>query len=144
MTMDAQAVALFSGDLAWSGMTVSLVVVIALMKVAPRNGGKSRSVHREPNDRDQQLATMGLSTPQDAIAILLHRLVRRLPTITTLAEHIAPTKRTTTLPISKKKNATCTTLFTCVSRNGNRSVHLGYTKPIFLHKWPPLLKRPPL
>ena len=96
------------------------------------------------NDRDQQIAAKGLSTPQDAIAILLHRLVRRLPTITTLAEHIAPTKRTTTLPISKKKNATCTTLFTCVSRNGNRSVHLGYTKPIFLHKWPPLLKRPPL
>ena len=30
------------------------------------------------NVGDQQLATMGLSTPQDAIAILLHRLVRPL------------------------------------------------------------------
>jgi hypothetical protein len=27
------------------------------------------------NDRDQQIAAKGLSTPQDAIAILLHRLV---------------------------------------------------------------------
>jgi hypothetical protein len=79
MTMDAQAVALFSGDLAWSGMTVSLVVVIALMKVAPRNGGKSRSVHREPNDFDQWLATAGLAIPLDAIASPLHRLVRRNP-----------------------------------------------------------------
>jgi hypothetical protein len=52
MTMDAQAVALLSGEMVWSGITISLVVVIALMKVAPRNGGKSRSVHREPNDRD--------------------------------------------------------------------------------------------
>jgi hypothetical protein len=62
----------------WSGITVSLVVEITLMKVAPRNGGKSRSVHREPNGRDQQIAANGLSTPQDAIAILLHRLVRPL------------------------------------------------------------------
>jgi len=29
------------------------------------------------NGRDQQIAANGLSTPQDAIAILLHRLVRR-------------------------------------------------------------------
>jgi hypothetical protein len=28
-----------------------------------------------PNGRDQQIAANGLSTPQDAIAILLHRLV---------------------------------------------------------------------
>jgi hypothetical protein len=28
------------------------------------------------NARDQQIAAKGLSTPQDAIAILLHRLVR--------------------------------------------------------------------
>jgi hypothetical protein len=76
MTMDAQAVALSSGDLAWSGMTISLVVVIALMKVAPRNGGKSRSVHREPNAKDQRLANKGLSTPPDFIASPLHRLVR--------------------------------------------------------------------
>jgi hypothetical protein len=65
MTMDAQAVALFSGDLAWSGMTVSLVVVIALMKVAPRNGGKSRSVHREPNVPDQRLAALGSAITHD-------------------------------------------------------------------------------
>jgi hypothetical protein len=65
MTMDAQAVALFSGDLAWSGMTVSLVVVIALMKVAPRNGGKSRSVHREPNAKDQRLAALGSAITND-------------------------------------------------------------------------------
>jgi hypothetical protein len=31
-----------------------------------------------PNGRDQQIAANGLSTPQDAIAILLHRLVRPL------------------------------------------------------------------
>ena len=30
------------------------------------------------NDRDEQIAANGLSTPQDAIAILLHRLVRTL------------------------------------------------------------------
>jgi len=30
-----------------------------------------------PNDRDQQLAKVGLSTPQDVRARLLHRLVRR-------------------------------------------------------------------
>jgi len=30
------------------------------------------------NGRDQQIAANGLSTPQDAIAILLHRLVRHL------------------------------------------------------------------
>ena len=29
-----------------------------------------------PNARDQQIAANGLSTPLDAIAILLHRLVR--------------------------------------------------------------------
>jgi hypothetical protein len=75
MTMDAQAVALLSGEMVWSGITVSLVVEITLMKVAPRNGGKSRSVHREPNVGDQQLATMGLSTPQAVRARLLHRLV---------------------------------------------------------------------
>jgi hypothetical protein len=56
MTMDAQAVALLSGEMVWSGITTSLVVVIALMKVAPRNGGKSRSVHREPNDCIEPLA----------------------------------------------------------------------------------------
>jgi hypothetical protein len=56
MTMDAQAVALLSGEMVWSGITVSLVVEITLMKVAPRNGGKSRSVHREPNDCDEQIA----------------------------------------------------------------------------------------
>jgi hypothetical protein len=28
------------------------------------------------NGRDQQIAAKGLSTPQDAAAILLHRLVR--------------------------------------------------------------------
>jgi len=31
------------------------------------------------NDRDQQIAANGLSTPLDAIAILLHRLVRGPP-----------------------------------------------------------------
>jgi len=31
-----------------------------------------------PNARDQQIAAKGLSTPQGAIAILLHRLVRRV------------------------------------------------------------------
>jgi hypothetical protein len=30
------------------------------------------------NARDQQIAAKGLSTPQDAIAILLHRLVRHV------------------------------------------------------------------
>jgi len=59
MTMDAQAVALLSGEMVWSGITVSLVVEITLMKVAPRNGGKSRSVHREPNGQDQRLAAAG-------------------------------------------------------------------------------------
>ncbi len=58
ITMDAQAVALLSGEMVWSGITASLVVVITLIKVAPRNGGKSRSVHREPNDRDEQIATL--------------------------------------------------------------------------------------
>ena len=33
-------------------------------------------VVERPNARDQQIAAKGLSTPQDAIAILLHRLVR--------------------------------------------------------------------
>jgi hypothetical protein len=56
MTMDAQAVALLSGEMVWSGITVSLVVEITLMKVAPRNGGKSRSVHREPNDTHHRVA----------------------------------------------------------------------------------------
>jgi hypothetical protein len=31
-----------------------------------------------PNGRDQQIAANGLSTPQGATAILLHRLVRPL------------------------------------------------------------------
>jgi hypothetical protein len=65
MTMDAQAVALLSGEMVWSGITVSLVVEITLMKVAPRNGGTSRSLHREPNDSDQRLAAHGLSINHD-------------------------------------------------------------------------------
>jgi len=65
MTMDAQAVALLSGEMVWSGITVSLVVEITLMKVAPRNGGKSRSVHREPNDPDQRLAAHGSAITHD-------------------------------------------------------------------------------
>jgi hypothetical protein len=40
-----------------------------------------------PNGRDQQIAAKGLSTPQDAIAILLHRLVRpALPSSGTIYE----------------------------------------------------------
>jgi len=77
MTMDAQAVALLSGEMVWSGITVSLVVEITLMKVAPRNGGTSRSLHREPNGLDQWLAATALSTPQGLIASPLHRVVRR-------------------------------------------------------------------
>jgi hypothetical protein len=36
----------------------------------------SHLISVQPNDRDQQIAANGPSTPQDAIAILLHRLVR--------------------------------------------------------------------
>jgi len=35
-----------------------------------------QATERAQNARDQQIAAKGLSTPQDAIAILLHRLVR--------------------------------------------------------------------
>ena len=37
-----------------------------------------RLISRSPNGRDQQIAANGLSTPQGATAILLHRLVRPL------------------------------------------------------------------
>jgi hypothetical protein len=36
-----------------------------------------QATEKAQNGRDQQIAANGLSTPQDAIAILLHRLVRR-------------------------------------------------------------------
>jgi hypothetical protein len=67
MTMDAQAVALLSGEMVWSGITVSLVVEITLMKVAPRNGGKSRSVHREPNATRHLAAGVDAPLPQSTV-----------------------------------------------------------------------------
>ena len=36
-----------------------------------------QATEKAQNDRDQQLAKVGLSTPQDVRARLLHRLVRR-------------------------------------------------------------------
>ena len=42
--------------------------------VTPRRSIVATTLLR--NARDQQIAAKGLSTPQDAIAILLHRLVR--------------------------------------------------------------------
>jgi hypothetical protein len=43
------------------------------------HGNKGEAVNGGPaNGRDQQIAANGLSTPQGATAILLHRLVRPL------------------------------------------------------------------
>ena len=38
-----------------------------------------QATEKAQNGGDQQLATVGLSTPQDVRARLLHRLVRRVP-----------------------------------------------------------------
>ena len=54
-----------------------------------------QATERAQNARDQQIAANGLSTPQDAIAMLLHRLVRPA---STSAVYEASLSHSTTVP----------------------------------------------
>jgi hypothetical protein len=52
------------------------------------------------NARDQQIAANGLSTPQDAIAILLHRLVRPIVDRPVSTSHLLKRQRLIDTPVA--------------------------------------------